>query len=149
MACGRAFRILATVLLALSAAACSRPGSYERFVTIAQSSGGVYEFELDLSDTTSTYDISFYTRTLGGGQTVAPSLPLMVAWESPEGVLALEEKVFMRAGGDRGRVEPYRSGVAMAEPGIWKISIRPAEVPEGFSGMGIICKRNDGARQTP
>ena len=23
------------------------------------------------------------------------------------------------------------------------------EVPEGFSGIGIICKRNDGARQTP
>jgi len=142
----RVTRMLLTALVALSAMACSRPVSYEKFINISQSDGGVYEFELDLSDTTCTYDISFYTRTLGEAPVDSLSLPLMVAWESPEGNLALEEKVFMRPGTDEGNVELYRKGVAMAEPGIWKISLRPIEIPMGFSGMGIICKRNDGAR---
>lgn len=135
---------MAAVTVLVSAISCTRPRSYEKFVTISRSQGGLYEFCLDLSDSLASYDIYFYTRALGSGPDTL-CLPLMVAWQAPDSTV-FEEAVYMRPGGSKGNCELYRSAVVMNPPGEWKLSIRPVEVPKGFCGMGVICKRNDGTR---
>lgn len=141
---GRVLRLIAALALSAAAAACSRPVSYEKFITVASSEGGLYEFDLDLSDTLATYDIWFYTRTQGHEPDTL-CLPILVAWQAPDSTI-FEEQVFMRPCDSRGAKELYRSGVAMDTPGNWKLSLRPVEVPMGFCGMGVICYRNDGTR---
>ena len=55
--------LLLAVLLLL-AVACGRPASYEKFVRADEAAGGVYEFCPEMSDTTASYDLSFYTAPL-------------------------------------------------------------------------------------
>lgn len=133
---------VAAVAMLLLVAACTRPDSFEKFVRVDQAPAGLFSFPVDLSDSLSTYDISFYTADYPGRDTTG--LELQVVWVGPSGQSA-SETVYMDVG--KGR-ELYRSGVSMAEPGEWRLDLRVRDVPEGFRGIGIICKRN-GPRQTP
>lgn len=132
--------VLAAAILLLASCAC--PESVEKFVRVDQAPSGLFSFQVDLSDSLSTYDIYFYTADYPHRDSTG--LAIQVVWVGPSGQSA-SESVYMDVG--KGR-ELYRSGISMAEPGEWKLDLRVRDVPEGFRGIGIICKRY-GPRQTP
>lgn len=128
----RFFPLLPAVALLL---ACSRPSSEEYFVLKGDAQEGVYAFRLDLSDTTVCYDLSLYIRP---DQRDSSGFPLTASWYR-EDSLRFSEELFFPAGKE---VVPYRSGVRMAEPGEWTLCLEPCCPPAGFSGIGVISKRN-------
>lgn len=133
------FSVAAMLLLS-----CSAPESMEQFVRRADSENGVYPFELDFSDSLSTFDISFYVRTdisaLKASRTA--SLKLDTRWYNPSDSLVLEESVYIPSGDQRGERLLYREGVNPDERGLWRLEVKTNEVPSEFRGIGIICKRN-------
>lgn len=135
---------VAMLAVLIVSAGCSRPSSYEKFITISRSVGGIYSFELDLSDSLALWDLSFYTRSTASDTL---SLPLLVLWESPSGG-EFQETVYMAPPRDGYSKELYRSAFGVQEPGLWKLHVRPLAIPRGFCGLGIICV-NNGTRQTP
>lgn len=137
--------IVALLLLPLLSVACRRPESTEQFITIDKSIGGIYSFDLDLCDSLCTYDIWFYNRVepaLGGIGTQA-AIPIAVKWQliDSEEELSYTETVYHKQGGRRGGRELYRSSVIPAKSGRYSLELRPLEVPQGFNGIGVICKR--------
>ena len=135
---------LAAALLAAALVSCSRPLSQEKFVTTDKAQGGVYEFELDLSDSLVLRDLSIFARC---ARPDTLSVPLLVLWQSPSGV-EFEETVYMKPLVDGFSREMYRRAFSIREHGIWHLYIRPLAVPRSFLGIGIICESN-GTRQTP
>lgn len=133
---------IAFVIATLLTAACRQPHSYEQFVTMASSQGGIYEFQLDLSDSLSVYDIWLYNRVESplGRRVAQKRIPLSVVWTAPDSTCFVEN-VYMLAGGRRGERELYRSGIIPNVLGRYLLQIRPSEVPQGFDGIGIICVR--------
>ena len=127
-------RLLLAILLVL-VVGCSRPASFEQFIRVADAPGGLYRFELELPDSTATYDISFYTADL------KESLQLEVRWNDDSGPL-LNENVWIPA--DR-HVALYRSGLRQA-PGKLCLRVRTINPPKHFRGLGIIMHQNDGTR---
>ena len=132
-----------TVLRAVCAAAaclllacCVKPASYEEFIRADEATGGLYSFTLDMADSLCTYDISFYTAD---DELQAEGLPVYVVWTGP-GSESFEELVYMKPDET---IQPYRTGLVMSVPGEWKLDLRPMEVPEGFRGIGVICKRKE------
>ena len=128
--------------LLLLAASCSKPASYEQFIRRDAAPEGVYGFELDFSDSTALYDLSFYAPAVKRDTMLA----LDVLWSCP-GADSLQERVYLPMKG-REVIELYRSDAAPAPAGIWKLSVKVDGAPEDFLGIGIICKRH-GTRQTP
>lgn len=130
----------ASVLVLL--ASCSQPSSYESFVTIDKSRGGVYSFDLDMSDSLATYDIWLFNRVIApcGHNEVLEDIPVEILWEGADST-SYAESVYMKSGGSKGNKQLYRSGVMLAKPGMVKLQIRPQRVPEGFSGVGVVCER--------
>ena len=217
---GRRFRA-AVAIAGLFAIACSRPASYEQFVKADDATAGIYEFTLDMSDTTASYDISLYTAPLHN------PLLLDITWlvppkslsnseiamspflQMPEGdtaqlagnqhvdghsktdIAEFREAVWFPAGEHRAL---YRSGISFGRnkqmherpagaitgehffcepandsggnnnelagssyglkvgPGNpsfcqeVKLQVKINNQPDGFRGLGIICKRNNGTR---
>lgn len=138
----RGRRTLLPFFFCLLAACCARPVETEVFVRSADAEGGVYSFPVDMSDSLSSYDFWFYSRLFSGSRS---NLGLRVSWVSPSGE-SFYETVFMEKVDESGVRELYRSGVVPAEYGEWKINVRPIEAGEGFLGLGLICRKNDGTR---
>lgn len=130
--------IFVALLAGMLSAGCSRPLSTETFVRRDNAANGVYVYEIELTDTLSTYDIWFYGRTLSG---VLQSLPLNVQWLAPSGK-RFSETVYMKRIDTDGEKELYRSGVVPSEPGKWQLSVRPVGVDDDFCGLGMICREN-------
>ena len=129
---------------------CVRPRVSDQFVRASDAADGIYRFELDLSDSLCTWDVSFYTRLEGPAKLLSEydALPLDIEWLSPSGTL-YGEQVMMSVPSGRGRVRDalrlYRSNLALTEPGAWKLALRcPCDAP--LRGFGVISKRNDGTR---
>jgi len=125
-------------------ASCQQPSSYEKFIRTADAVDGQFCFEIDMSDTLSLYDLSFFTRVDVGrfaSQKARPYLELYVSWVSPSGQV-FDETVFMEAGDSRGSSQLYRSGLEPFEAGEWKLNIRPVDAPSRFRGLGVICRKN-------
>lgn len=116
---------------------CSQPSENEQFVRADEAPDGVYCFALDFADTLASYDLSFYTKS--------PDAPLRleVIWMDGESPAGLSESVWMQAGELR---QLYRSGIKPQHPGDWKLRVRVPGQPDGFPGLGLITKRNDGTR---
>ncbi len=115
-------RIILPVTLLLLAAGC-RPASYEQFIRADQAQDGEYVFALDLSDSTATYDLSFYTRVdpaLMAAATPSAELALQVCWYSPAGEATASDPV-------RG------SAAHPSQPGGWA---PPSNVAEGGTPLG-------------
>lgn len=136
---------LVSLLLVFALASC-RPASYEQFLRCDQAEGGEYVFMLDMSDTLSDYDVSFYSRIdapVMESAKPASQMALSVSWFAPQGTApSLSETVYLPYGGAAGSVRLYRSGVRVEPLGEWRVSVRPQDAPEGLRGIGIICKRN-------
>ena len=135
------------ILLAFLVAACQEPFATEQFIL----GGGPYEFTVDLSDSTVTYDFDLYTRLDGYPEdlyAVKGSL-LRAEWRSPSDSVFVE-KIYLPLTGTRKSFfsrqvyEPYRAGVRPAEPGLWTITFRQEDrsqvVP--FRGLGLVVRRN-------
>jgi len=93
---------------------------------------GSYRFSLDLADSTSTYDLSFYTSE------PCPGLELKVLWTGPS-EQTFSETVYLEGTSQK---EAYRTGYAMEEPGTWTLDVRVGGEPEGFRGLGIVNSIN-------
>lgn len=133
----RAAPLLAVLMLLAS---CREPVAREYF----QRSGGSgeYSFEIEMTDSLSSYDISFYTvvdKPLMRRDTLV-SFPLQVVWRSPSGRY-FSETVYYPADSVRVR---YRSGVVPSEYGRWSISVTIPQEPQRMRGLGLICSRNHG-----
>ncbi|MBR4809226.1 MAG: hypothetical protein IK031_02990 [Bacteroidales bacterium] len=127
----------AVILMMLVLASCGQPPSREYFQR--SDSSGDYSFNIDMPDTLSAYDISFYAaidRPLFQRDTLS-CFPLQVVWRSPSGRF-FSETVYYPAGSQR---ELYRSGVVPSEAGEWNISVTIDPEPEGLRGLGLICEK--------
>lgn len=136
------------LLLLLLAFSCREPRSMEQFIAAP----GPYTFRVDMSDTTVTYDFSFYTR-LDGYPTelqAARELPLVITWISPSDS-SYTEQVFMPLKGQstlftRQVLQPYRERVCPVEAGQWTLSVA---IPYSASreilrGLGLtVSKRQE------
>ncbi|MBO4263600.1 MAG: hypothetical protein J5871_02845 [Bacteroidales bacterium] len=129
-------RILPLLLLLLGLSACHRPASYELFIKGAAER---YDFSLDLSDSSCTYDIAFFTRVdtpVFRRDSLPDSFPMTVRWSGPSGQ-AFEETVYYPVRESR---VPYRSGVVPVEYGNWTLSVRLPQPPGRLRGLGLICR---------
>ena len=142
-------RFSLAVFVILAVAACSRPGSSERFVKTEDClEPGRYDFDLDMADTLVSYDITFYTRLDSGDGAILLNLPLEVSATSLSGKL-YSEKVWAdvsepsSAGHFNKDFEiPYRSSLRPVEAGVWKLSVSVLAGADCVEGMGCILKRN-------
>lgn len=131
-------RILHLMAILVVLSSCVRPSSSETFIKAADAHGGMYTFELDLSDSLVRYDVSFFTRI--DGLSSAFQLPLQVVWESPYKDI-YDEMVYMPVPKSGEALELYRSAIEPSVYGTWKVYVHPGETPEGFCGLGIVCER--------
>ena len=119
------YRRLSLLLILILAVACQAPRSVEQFIAAP----GPYEFQVEMADTTVSYDFSFYTR-LDGYPTellAAQELPLRITWISPSDS-TYSEIVYMPLKGEstlfsRQVLQPYRANVRPAESGLWTLSV--------------------------
>ena len=130
----RRFGFILLALLLMGAAACSRPSSEEQYVF--DDGSGLFLFEVDMSDSLSVYDLSFYTRL--ESRYAPPGFPIRVYMTSPSGV-TYSESLFYDA--SVAHVVPYRVDLQPVEYGLWHLSVRARA--EGLKGMGLICTRKD------
>lgn len=130
--------VLLTVMLPF---ACSRPVSDEFFEpTSDRDAYGRFCFNIDMADSTISYNISLMTFFGGMGRNSEPfiTMPLDMMWESPEG-MQYEENVVID-----GRYLLYRENIRPIRAGIWHLYIK---VPEDslrkykFDGMGVRVER--------
>lgn len=131
------------ICLLLLAAACSNPRSSESFAPADDC-----RFTLDLSDTTQTWDLSFYGRIDASRDELdaLPSLPLEVRFIAPDGTVYGETvTVPLHRDGPLSASfsTPYRSRLAPAVPGIWELSLTAPDAPDGLHGVGIILENHD------
>lgn len=127
--------LLALIAFAVLAVGCREPQSREYFIRSDRS--GEYNFELSLTDSLSSYDVSFYTaidKPLFRRDTLV-SFPMQVVWRSPSGRYFSETVYYPVA---EMRVL-YRSGLVPSEYGTWSISVTLPEEPPRLRGLGIIC----------
>ena len=132
------------VSLCLLLACCARPATEELFVSGRKAVNGVYEFALDFTDSSSTYDIAFYTRVdrFSLGKVQEESIALQISWISPKDSIQMEERVWMPCGDLKGVKADYRTGIHPTEAGVWTLLVRPKDPPRGFRGLGLIITRN-------
>ena len=135
---------LLSILLLL--AACREPSSVEQFIPAP----GPYEFQVEMSDTTVSYDFSFYTRLDGNPSELqaAHELPLRVTWISPSDS-SYTENVYMPLTGrsslfSRQVFQPYRAHVRPVQPGEWTllVTIPYADGREILRGLGLTVSKN-------
>lgn len=116
-----------------------RPESKEFFIFEKDAPGGIYTFSMYL-DSAETYDFSFYTRIDSPAGLRTCQMPIYVVWTPPvPDCEPLEEQLYMDISKS---CSLYRTAVAPKESGEWKIEVFPSDVPEGFRGLGLICKYN-------
>ena len=134
----RIFGLMVIAAAIFSAAACRQPDTQDIFVSASEAVDGVYHYGFELKDSLSTYDFSFYARSV---HEKISNLELRVQWISPSGE-AMRETVYMRQVSRVGDRELYRSGVVPKEYGAWRITVRPIDENGELTGLGIICKNN-------
>jgi|BioPla2DNA2_1021312.scaffolds.fasta_scaffold47598_2 hypothetical protein len=146
-------RVVLIVLIAWTAFSCARPLSRESFIRREKAGiSNLYSFELDLSDSTTAYRISFYTRR----DRKKPFLPfsdedirLRVRWISPSDSSYSEEAV-LPAGSAvdstyffRDYLATFKQNFRPFEPGVWRVRVHVVRGGEDLLGLGIICGREE------
>lgn len=132
--------------LLLLVAACREPSSLEEFIPAP----GPYEFQVEMSDTTVSYDFSFFTRLDGypSDLQAAHELPLRITWISPSDS-SYTENVYMPLSGrssmfSRQVFQPYRAHVRPVQPGLWtlRVAIPYADGREILRGLGLVVAQS-------
>ena len=127
-------------------ASCSNPRSVETFAPTEEGSAA-YRFELDLSDTSVFYDLSFYGR-IDADRALLDSLqalPLEVVFNAPDNTL-YGESVAVPLRRDHPLSAsfsvPYRSHMRPVLPGTWLLTLTAPDGLEGLQGVGIILNHD-------
>lgn len=132
---------------------CSEPGQREVFIKSNDRDGTTaYTFPLDMSDSLSRYDISFYTRIDCDGESFAampPAIALEITYISPSGqkyaeTVSIPKDSFIDESHFSKEYEvPYRTGVIPVENGIWEMSVTVMDEKEfpGLRGLGTITRK--------
>ena len=140
-------RILHLLFAVLLAAACREPSAREEFVA----GGGPFLFQVDMTDTTRTYDFTFYTRLDGRPHLLEKivDMPLDIQWISPSEEVFQETVWLPLTDPDatyysRQIRHLYRSGVVPSEPGIWTLNVSVPDTLQipGLRGLGLIQRYN-------
>ena len=142
---------LSPILLALCLiAGCSRPSSYEPFVQREKAEyGDTYTFLLDLSDTTVSYSLDFYTRLErpAFGEFEQDSLLLDLRWISPSDSIIADTTCIRTSSPvgmayySRDYVARYSEDLSLPENGEWRLKARILNDSDWIRGLGIIFKR--------
>ena len=77
--------------------------------------------------------------------TSAPAGPSLFSAENVEGTVVLPP-TFLDSGQKQGRSQEKSGDLPYFQPKTWKVQVKPINPPEGFRGLGIICKTNYGTR---
>lgn len=138
----KVFPSLVAACLLFFSAACTKPSTYEAFVTAENANAGMFNFYLDLSDSLSTFDVYLYTR-VDRRQSSREFDPMEVKiwWVAPSGSV-YDETVWMRTGDHRGVKQLYRKGIVPSEAGEWNLCLKPVDAPDSFRGIGVILENN-------
>ena len=132
---------------------CARPSSYEPFVVREKAEyGDTYIFNLDLSDSTVSYGLDFYTRLerLAFGEFPSDSVSLDLRWISPSDSVILSDTTFIHVGHpvdssyySRDYITEYKSVLNLPERGIWRLKARVLNDSEAIRGVGVIFTRKE------
>lgn len=140
-----------TLALMMAAVSCSRPSSYEPFVIREKAEyGDTYIFNLDLSDSTVTYGLNFYTRLerLAFGEFPSDSISLDLRWISSSDSVIISDTTFIRVAHpvdssyySRDFVAGYKEVLNLPEHGMWRLKVRVLNDSESIRGVGVIFTR--------
>lgn len=141
----------------MAVVSCSRPSSYEPFVIREKAEyGDTYIFNLDLSDSTVTHGLDFYTRLErpAFGEFPSDSISLDLRWISPSDSVIISDTTFIRVDYpvdssyySRDFVAGYKEVLNLPEHGMWRLKARVLNDSEAIRGVGIIFTRKEnGAR---
>lgn len=143
--------IFALLSSALILSGCSSPDTVVSYVHVSKADSlGRLEFALVFPDTTSDYDISFYSRLDCSARefSALTEFPVGIELLSPSGK-EYSETVYVPLdsfGGQGGSVHdfsvPYRKGAVPVEGGEWKMYLTLPDI-SGLHGMGVILKHNN------
>lgn len=141
---------LALVLL-MAVASCSRPSSYEPFIVREDAEyGDTYNFNLDLSDSTVNYALSFYTRLErpAFGDFPLDSVSLDLRWISPSDSVILSDTTFIKVGQavdssyySKDYILDYKDVLNLPEKGVWRLKAKVLNDSEAIRGIGVIFTR--------
>ena len=144
--------LLAFVMLA-AVVSCARPSSYEPFVVREKAEyGDTYIFSLDLSDSTATYGLDFYTRLQrpAFGTFPSDSISLDLRWISPSDAVILSDTTFIRVAQpvdssyySRDFMAGYKRVLTLPEHGIWRLRAKVLNDSEAIRGLGVIFTRKE------
>lgn len=135
----------------MAVASCSRPSSYEPFIVREKAEyGDTYNFNLDMSDSTVSYALSFYTRIERQAFQTFPSdsVSLDLRWISPSDSVILSDTTFIRVGQavdssyySKDYVVGYSDALGLPERGVWRLKAKVLNDSEEIRGIGIIFTR--------
>lgn len=138
-------------VLALLAASCARPSSREFFVLRENAEyGDTYSFYLDLSDSSATYGMDFFTRLERNGFKALPmeDILLDLRWFSPSDSI-FTDTASVRIGDyseesyfKRDIVTGYSGRLDIPEVGQWRLKARILNDSEAIRGLGVVLKIN-------
>lgn len=145
--------LLLALVLSLAVASCSRPSSYEPFVVREKAEyGDTYIFNLDLSDSTVSYGLDFYTRLErpAFGEFPADSISLDLRWISPSDSVILSDTTFIQVDApvdssyySRDFVSGYKAALNLPEHGQWRLKAKVLNDSEAIRGLGVIFTRKE------
>ena len=130
----------------LLAVACKEPLSTDRFIP----GDGPFTFQVDMTDTTATYDFDLYTALDGTAQELRalPGVLLRAEWRTPSDALFVETIYLPVAGTgssafSREVYQPYRAEMVPAEYGLWTLTLRPEDRSQSLPlrGLGLVVRR--------
>ncbi|MBQ8062146.1 MAG: hypothetical protein IJ205_09465 [Bacteroidales bacterium] len=141
---------LLIIIIAAVLASCSRPSSYEPFVMKEKAEyGDTYPFVLDLSDTTVSYSLDFYTRLErpAFGEFPDENLVLDLRWFSPSDSI-FADTTFIKVGHpldsayySRDFITTYRDPLSLPESGEWRLKVKVVNDAQSLRGLGLVLKR--------
>ena len=138
-------------ILALMAVCCSRPSSYEPFVIREKAEyGDTYPFSLDLSDSTVSYSLDFYTRLerLPFGDYPSENIVLDLRWISPDDSILVDTAYINishpvdSAYYSRDFISSYSDALDLPSSGEWRLNAKVVNDSQVLRGLGIILKRH-------
>lgn len=146
---------LSLCVLILAAVCCSRPPTREFFVLSESAEyGDTYSFILDLSDSSATYGIDFFTRLEREAFGSFPSEDIMLdlRWFSPSDSI-LVDTAFVKVSDVLGTgyyskdlSTPYKQSLDLPQAGEWRLKAKVVNGSEEIRGLGLILKETDGTR---
>ncbi|MCD8313913.1 MAG: hypothetical protein LUC24_07110 [Bacteroidales bacterium] len=149
-----ACKILLAALMLPAVISCGEPASVETFVKSSmRQADGSYLFNIDMSDTTGTYDLLLYTR-LDCSPTQFEAFPdptFVMNFTSPSGRKYGETFGVYKSEYSRREYFaidynfPYRSDYQPSEYGLWQLRVsvpKESEIP-GFLGVGLKVTRKN------